>query len=197
MLDDLRTNVRRLALVLMAGFGVVAMALGYWQIVRGADLGEDASNPRVADARSTEPRGRILDRNGVVLADGTPRHYADPSMVHTIGIHSDRFGDTNLEAAYDAELRGERALSPLERFGQVLFHTAPTPNDLVLTVDKRINDAAVQALGDSAGSIVAIDPRTGEILALASTPYFDPNAVDQQLGRPLRPRIAHLTHRDG
>ena len=183
MLDDLRTNVRRLALVLMAGFGVVAMALGYWQTVRGADLGEDASNPRVADARSTEPRGRILDRNGVVLADGTPRHYADPSMVHTIGIHSDRFGDTNLEAAYDAESRGERALSPLERFGQVLFHTAPTPNDLVLTVDKRINDAAVQALGDSAGSIVAIDPRTGEILAMASTPYFDPNAVDQQMAR--------------
>src|SRR6266576_2862030 len=131
MLDDVRTNVRRLALVLIAGFGLVALALGYWQVVRGAELGEDASNPRVANARLNEPRGRILDRNGVVLAEGTPRHYTDPSMVHTIGIHSDRFGDTNLEAAFDAELRGARALSPLERLSQVVFRTQPSPNDLV------------------------------------------------------------------
>jgi peptidoglycan glycosyltransferase len=183
MLQELRTNVRRLGLALMVGFALVAAALGYWQIVRAPDLGTDASNPRVADARLNEARGRILDRNGVVLAEETPRHYADPSMVHTIGMHSDRFGDTNLEAAFDAELRGERALSPVERLGQLLFHSQPRPNDLVLTVDKRIHDAAVQALGDSAGSIVAIDPQTGEILAMVSTPYFDPNTADEHMAK--------------
>src|SRR5579864_2069262 len=134
MLDQLRGNVRRAALVLIASFGVLALALGYWQIVRGPDLGRDAANPRVATARSSEPRGRILDRNGVVLAEGSPRKYADPSLVHTVGFHSDRFGDTDLEAAYDAELRGERALSPLDRFAQTALHTQPRPNDLALTV---------------------------------------------------------------
>src|ERR1051326_156127 len=111
MLEQLRENVRRTAVVLMAAFGVIAIALGYWQIVRGADLGQDAANPRVATARSEEPRGRILDRNGVVLADGSPRHYADPSMVHTVGFHSDRYGDTDLEAAYD---RSEEHTSELQ-----------------------------------------------------------------------------------
>jgi len=180
-LDGLRQNVRRAATVLMACFGVIALALGYWQVVRGPDLGQDPANPRVATARATEPRGRILDRNGVVLAEGNPRHYIDPSLVHTVGFHSDRFGDTDLEAAFGAQLRGERALSPWERLIQPVLHTSPQPNDLVLTIDKRIHDAAIQALGDSAGAIVAIDPRSGEILAMASTPYFDPNATDAQM----------------
>lgn len=180
-LADLRQNVRRAATVLMACFGVIALALGYWQIVRGADLGQDPANPRVATARTTEPRGRILDRNGVVLAEGNPRQYAEPSLVHTIGFHSDRFGDTDLEAAFDAQLRGERPLSAWERLVQPVLHTDPQPSDLALTIDKRIHDAAIQALGNSAGAIVAIDPRSGEILAMAATPYFDPTATDTQM----------------
>jgi peptidoglycan glycosyltransferase len=182
-LEDLRRNIRRAAVTLMACFGVIALALGYWQIVRGQQLAQDPANPRVATAHATEPRGRILDRTGVVLAQGNPRQYADPSLVHTIGYHSDRYGDTDLEAAFDAQLRGERALSPVERLVQQVVHTDPQPNDLVLTIDKRIHDAAIQALGDSAGAIVAIDPRSGEILAMASTPYFDPNTADQQMPR--------------
>src|SRR6202165_5327467 len=189
MLEDLRGNVRRTAVVLLACFGVVALALGYWQVWRAADLAQDPATPRVPAARQTQSRGRILDRNGQVLADsqstpqGVRRVYADPSMVHTIGFHSDRFGDTNLEAAYDAQLRGERSLSLLDRLAQLLFHRGPQPNDLVLTIDKRIHDAAVAALGTSNGAIVAIDPRSGAVLALVSRPFFDPNASGDQLAR--------------
>jgi peptidoglycan glycosyltransferase len=189
MLGDLRGNIRRAATTLLACFGIIALALGYWQVVRGSDLGLDPANPRVANARASEPRGRILDRNGMVLADtqltdqGPVRHYTDASLVHTVGFHSDRYGDTDLEAAYDAELRGEKALSAWDQFTQRIFHTEPRPQDLVLTIDKRIGDAAVQALGSSAGSIVAIDPRSGEILAMISTPYFDPNTADANMPR--------------
>ncbi|HEX8968544.1 MAG TPA: hypothetical protein VF937_11725, partial [Chloroflexota bacterium] len=155
MLDDLRGNIRRAAATLLLCFGIVALALGYWQVVRATDLGADAANPRVANQRLTEPRGRILDRTGQVLAESQPtadgfrRHYADPSLVHTLGFHSDRFGDTDLEAAFDAELRGQRTLSPFDRLAQTLFGRTPAPNDLVLTVDRRIHDAAISALGGS------------------------------------------------
>jgi peptidoglycan glycosyltransferase len=187
VLDELRGNIRRAAAGLLVCFGIVALALGYWQVVRAPDLSDDPANPRVADARAAEPRGRFLDRNGVVLAESTPtprgfeRHYADPSLVHVIGYHSDRFGDTDLEAAFDAELRGEHALSPVNRLAQVLFHAQPQPDDVVLTIDKRIQDSAVNALGDSAGAVVALDPRSGEVLAMVSKPFFDPNASDEQL----------------
>jgi penicillin-binding protein A len=189
MLDDLRGNARRTAMVLLGCFGIIALALGYWQVGRAPDLGQDPANPRVANARTVEPRGRILDRNGVVLAEsqttarGLQRHYTDPSMVHTIGFHSDRFGDTNLEAVYDAQLRGEQPLSLFSRLAQIVLHDKLTPDDLVLTVDKRIHDAAVQALGNSAGAVVAIDPRSGEVLAMVSKPFFDPNASDDELAR--------------
>jgi peptidoglycan glycosyltransferase len=189
VLDDLRGNVRRTALVLLACFGVIALALGYWQVYRSFDLGQDAANPRIADERVAQPRGHILDRNGVVLAEsqatqgGFQRQYTDPSMVHTLGFHSDRFGDTNLELAFNAELSGQRPLSPLDRLAEALFHRTPPPADLALTIDRRIHDSAVQALGKSTGAVVALDPHSGAVLALVSTPYLDPNAADDQMAK--------------
>jgi len=64
-----------------------------------------------------------------------------------------------------------------------LFHHDPRPSDLVLTIDRRIHDAAVGALGKSDGAIVAIDPRSGAVLAMVSKPYFDPNASDDHLAK--------------
>jgi peptidoglycan glycosyltransferase len=116
-------------------------------------------------------------------SEGQTRTYAEASLVHTLGIHSARFGDTNLESAYDAELRGERSLSPLDRLEQQVFHKPPRPNDLILTIDQRIHDAAVAALGKSDGAIVALDPRSGAVLAIVSKPFFDPNVSDDQLAK--------------
>src|SRR4029079_3146359 len=102
---ELRGNIRRTALVLLTGFVVVAVALGYWQGRRGArthlhpdntrrghaPLSHAPANPRVADARLWQPGGRIIDRTGVVLAEsettpqGIRRRYLDPSLVHTLG----------------------------------------------------------------------------------------------------------------
>src|ERR687886_1756179 len=188
-MTDLRDNVRRAGLALLVCFGVVAVALGYWQVWRATDLGQDPANPRIANARLMLPRGRILDRTGQVLAqsestpNGFERRYSDPSLVHTIGFHSDRFGDTNLEAVYAAQLTGERSLSPFDRLAQQVFHRTPQPDDLVLTIDKRIHDAAIAALGNAAGAIVAIDPRSGAVLAMASRPFFNPNASDAEMAR--------------
>jgi peptidoglycan glycosyltransferase len=188
-MSDMRHNIRQVGIVLLGGFLLVGLALGYWQVYRGLDLAHDAANPRVADARLNEPRGRILDRAGQVLAtteqtpDGPRRRYADPSLVHTLGFHSPRFGDTNLEARYDAELRGEKSPSPFDRLLGELEHRESQPPDLVLTIDRRIHDAAIAALGDASGAIVAVDPRSGAVLAMASTPFFDPNASDEQLAR--------------
>lgn len=185
----MRRNVRRAAQALMAGFAVIALALGYWQVVRAPDLGQDAANPRVADERLTQPRGRVIDRTGEVLAEtvsrpnGYRRQYADPSLVHVIGFHSDRFGDTNLESVFDAELRGEHSVSLGDRLMEAIFHRQNAPDDLVLTIDRRIQDAAVKALGNAAGSVVALDPHSGEVLALVSTPYFDPNGIEDEMPR--------------
>src|SRR3569833_3258110 len=137
MLDQVHANTRRTALMLLAGFVAVALALGYWQVLRAQDLAVTASNPRVADAQAYEPRDRILDRNGAVLASsdagpaGMVRHNADPSMVHTLGFHSARFGDTNLEAVYNAALRGQPPVDPVTQLQRQLLNEGPTPGGQV------------------------------------------------------------------
>lgn len=189
MLDQLHGNVRRAATVLIIGFVGVALALGYWQVVRGPELATASANPRVAEARMYSPRGRILDRSGQVLAhsvetpQGMRRQYAEPSLVHTVGFHSPRFGSTNVEAKFDLALRGERSPDAIERLRSELLgiKSEITTADVVLTVDRRIHEAAVAALGDANGAIVALDPKTGAVLALAVRPFFNPNQSDEQL----------------
>ncbi|MDQ2914656.1 MAG: penicillin-binding transpeptidase domain-containing protein [Chloroflexota bacterium] len=91
--------------------------------------------------------------------------------------------DTGLEAALDDELGGSYGfrlgiVEPDERPVETLGETAPVPGrDVVLSLDPKLQRAAENALGENKGAIVAEDPWSGEILALASRPTFDLNAL--------------------
>ena len=94
----------------------------------------------------------------------------------------DRIGRTGVEAAYESHLRGKWGGQMLEvnAMGEVQRNLGDRPSvagkDLTLTLDLDLQRAAEQALADKrGGAIVAMDPRTGAILALASKPNFDPN----------------------
>ena len=94
----------------------------------------------------------------------------------------DRIGRTGVEAAYEPHLRGKWGGQMLEvnAMGEVQRYLGDRPSvagkDLTLTLDLDLQQAAEQALADKrGGAIVAMDPRTGAILALASKPNFDPN----------------------
>ncbi len=181
--SSLERGILRLAIALLAGFLLVAAALGYWQVLEAGALQARANNPRNAEEEARTTRGRILDRNGVVLAsnaagpDGPTREYALPALVHVVGYHSARFGDAGIEAAYDQYLRGERGGNPLARLRDHLLHRPAVGSDLRLTVDAELSRVAAQALGNFAGAAVALNPRTGEVLAMVSAPYFDANQL--------------------
>jgi penicillin-binding protein 2 len=110
-------------------------------------------------------------------------------------IDSDEYAGTTLigklgvEAAYEQQLHGKRgskeilvnaAGRPVERQGeytpQLTTHPPVAGEDLILGLDVRVQKVAEDALAGKRGSVVALDPRTGDIIALASTPGFDPNA---------------------
>jgi len=110
-------------------------------------------------------------------------------------IDSDEYAGTSLigklgvEAAYEHELHGKRgskeilvnaAGRPVEKLGEYapLLHTHPpvAGDDLILGMDVRVQKVAEAALAGKRGSVVALDPKTGDVIALASTPGFDPNA---------------------
>ncbi|MBV4457516.1 penicillin-binding protein 2 [Pseudomonas sp. COR58] len=116
-------------------------------------------------------------------------------------------GKTGIERFYEAQLHGHVGYEEVETNAQgrvlrVLKHTDPVPGkNIVLSLDVKLQEAAEAALGDRRGSVVALDPATGEVLAMVSNPSFDPNlfvtgisskeysALRDSIDRPLFNRV--------
>lgn len=167
---------------------------GSWQLAGFARPGFVAfmrrHNHRPVNPASLLARGRILDRTGTVLADNDPengslrRYPLRGAVCHLVGYVSPFYGITGLEAADEAYLSGHTWASREEadRFGRnILDPHHAVGNDLTLTLDAGLQQAAIALLGSRPGAVVALDPATGAILALASTPTFDPNNLDPAL----------------
>jgi penicillin-binding protein 2 len=134
-----------------------------------------------------------------VRADLTRRYPLGPRAVHVVGYvgrideaemsrldpgqysGSTHIGKTGVERSYEDLLRGRAGWQQVEtnadgRPLRVLSRTPPTPGQhLYLTIDLRLQAVAEKVLEGHNGAIVALDPRNGEILALASQPVYDPN----------------------
>ena len=140
-------------------------------------------DPAVIAAARTVPRGRILDRDGKVLArnkkDENGEHYrvyASDAVSHVIGYAS----QTLRPRRPGAHLRrgaGRAGGRPAGGCPAQVRGDPVRPEDLTLSLSYDLQRAAVRALGNHRGAVVMLDPRTGEILALASTPTYDASAI--------------------
>ena len=172
-------NARRLSLYVILSFAIVSGGLSWWQLVDAQALATRQDNPEVVAARRTQPRGAIFDARGELLAssqviDGISRRtYRDPAFSHVIGYSSLRFATTGIERAWDDLLSGRADPNPLNDWLNDVLDRQPPPADLTLTIDQRLQDFAAAQLGADAGAVVAIDPRSGAILAMTSTPTYD------------------------
>jgi peptidoglycan glycosyltransferase len=182
--SPLGRSIGHVGLALTVAFAGLALGAGYWQVIRSPDLSRAPDNPSVIAAARNVVRGRIVDRDGKVLAsnkrdqNGEPyRIYADRAFSTVIGYASRVYGTAGLERAWNAQLTGVSNGNPI---GDVLrkFQADPyDPQTLTLGISSALQDAAVKGLGSDRGAVVMLDPRTGEILALASTPTYDPSAI--------------------
>lgn len=180
-----RSPADLVALVFFAAFGLLALAAGYWTMVAREALVTRTDNPRALIAFNRIRRGTILDRNGLPLAESTgdPGNYLrryEPSSALTVGYASFTYDLSGVEAAADSILTGSEGLDPLMRWWQ--FDTLGQPQigrDVTLTLDLNWQRRAFTALNGYLGAFVIIDTETGEVLALASSPSFDPALLDE------------------
>jgi len=179
----LGANIIRIGLIMSLAFGSLAGAAGYWSVIEGPTLVRSPHNAAVIAASRTVARGRILDRTGVVLADNERdkngewfRTYRSRVVSHVVGYASRRYGDAGLERAYSAELSGLAADPVADAFRK--FGGDPyDPQELTLALSFDLQRRAVRALGDRRGAVVMLDPTTGEVLVLASTPSYNASAI--------------------
>lgn len=182
-------SLLRLTVALALGYAALASGLTYWQVVQAQQLTSDPQNPIVIAAARVAPRGTVYDVNGNVLADNVAgsthqRQYPYVVAAPAVGYSSTVFGTTGLERAYDPQLTGLSSLGAgsdlLRKFRAQIYD----PADLHTSIDIELQQAAADLLGDQHGAVVAIEPSTGRVLALVSSPTFDPNqVVDPNQGR--------------
>jgi peptidoglycan glycosyltransferase len=194
---------------LTLAFGVLAGGAGYWQVFRSEELSSAPDNPAVIVAAQSVLRGQIVDRDGTVLAtneldaNGRPyRVYTDRTVSPVVGYAGRRFGTAGLERSFGAELTGLSDPDPVRNLLKKFQADPYDPQALTLALSLPLQRAAVEGLGEDLGAVVMLDPRTGEILALASTPIYDASAIsnpateektfaaysNDQVNKPLLPR---------
>ena len=181
------TNLPTLALVLSLALALLAAVCGYWAVVRADDLRARNDNPRRVLYEQRIVRGRILDREGTVLAsvevgdDGTiTRRYPVPEAAPVLGYASLRYGTGGIEAAFDRELRGEAGRNDWQIAWDELLHRPPHGRDVQLALDAGLQVQAQQGLDGQRGALVLLDAATGEVLAMASSPTYDPQHLDEE-----------------
>ncbi len=175
--------VLRLAGVLGTAYLVLALALSYWQVVDANSLSNAPGNPLTQAALLHTKPGTIFDARGTRLAWSVPlaggtweRRYSDPSLSPVIGYRSQVYGAAGLERSENAVLLG-LGTSPVDQMLRKLRPTATSAEDIVLSIDDRLQKDAAALLGDRTGAVVALDPATGRVLAMVSTPSFDANKI--------------------
>jgi len=176
-------QIRRMGIALMVLFGLLFAQLNNLQLLQAGRLSNDPRNTRAIVIDFSRERGRILAADGTVLADSVPtddelkrlRRYPEgPLYSPVLGYFSFNFGSDGVEREFSAELAGRKVT--INNLDDLLSAT-PRTNDVTLTIQPAVQKAAAAALGNRRGAVVALDPRSGAVLAMVSFPTFDPNTL--------------------
>ena len=178
-------QVRNLGVFLAVCYAALFLQVNRLTIIEAEELQDKPGNNRAVERDFSSPRGDIVTADGRVLAESVPaddryqlqRVYPTGELfAHVTGYFAFELGSTGVERSYNGYLTGDDIGFDLDRIGD-LFVDRDVVGDVILSLRNDVQEVARDQLGGREGSVVALDPRNGEILALWSTPSFDPNAL--------------------
>jgi peptidoglycan glycosyltransferase len=178
-------QIRLLGLGLMVCFGILFLQLNRLTVFQAAALNDNPINTREILRDFSQPRGTVTTADGEVIARSVPssdrfkfqREYPNgPLFAQVTGFFSFTLGSSGVEKTYNDELAGRTLGLSLQDLGD-LFVDKDRVGDLTLSIRADLQRVATEQLGQRKGSVVALDPKTGEILAMVSFPTFDPNVL--------------------
>ena len=163
-------------------FIFITIFLIYFTFVESRSITSNSFNKRLRQEDGKTIRGTILDKNGVTLV----RSYIDDgkiirkyqfgnSFAHVVGYSENKIGSSGVEALYNKELMSPTGI--IETFQHQIFQSFVRGENVRLTLDKDLQMYAEKLLAGKKGSIVAIEPSTGKLLAVVSKPDFNPDTI--------------------
>jgi peptidoglycan glycosyltransferase len=183
------TPIRRLAAFCMVLFLALLLNVTYLQYVTAGDLNDRNDNRRARDAEYSRERGAILVADDPV-AESVPvddrykfqRRYPAPfQYAHVTGFFSYLYGSDAIELTQNDILSGSDSRLFVDRLVDMVKNTQPQGGSVTLTIDPAAQKAAYDgllALGATVkGAVVALEPSSGKVLALVSSPSYDPRQL--------------------
>ncbi|MGP3952206.1 peptidoglycan D,D-transpeptidase FtsI family protein [Streptomyces sp. 7N604] len=178
--------LRRVAI--FCGLLVLALLVrvNWVQFVQADELKNDKNNRRVAITRYSVPRGDIIVDGKAITGSTTTdtgdfkykRTYKNgPMWAPVTGYASQVYDANQLEKLNDGILTGDDDRLFFNRTIDMITGKQKKGGRVVTTLDSAAQKAAFKGLGNKKGAVAAIDPQTGAILALASTPSYDPSTI--------------------
>ena len=177
-------ELKRVTVLIFVMFFSLLMAASLIQFVNADSLTADGKNPRrIYDGYKTQ-RGSIL-ADGKLIAFSVKtddkyqylREYESPAFGAVTGFYSLAQGTTGVESSLDSYLTGKNSSQFFEQLNALLSGNPLVGATVNLSIDPEVQKVAFDALGKLTGAVVAIEPSSGKILALASTPGFDANLL--------------------
>ena len=180
-------SLRQLFTIVIILFVILGMSTTIITAIRANQLNQDPRNTRALYHEYGAPRGSILASDGSVIAKSDPsndafsyqRSYSDgPLYAPVTGFFSiSQRGWSGIEASRSSLLSGQSDQLFWQRFKALFTGQENKGATIETSIDPKIQQAAYNALGSLDGAAVAIEPKTGRILAMVSTPSYDPNQL--------------------
>lgn len=179
--------LRRVALAMMAMMLLLMANVTYVQVIQADDLRHGPGNGRTQRAEYAKQRGQII-AGGQSLANSVEtgdelkfqRTYPNgPLYAPVTGFDSPTYGSNGIERAMDSILNGSDDSLAFNRLSDMITGRAPAGGDVELTIDPAMQKVAYDELTSKGfqGSVVALNPKTGEILSMVNSPSYDPSPL--------------------
>ncbi|MGY1681407.1 peptidoglycan D,D-transpeptidase FtsI family protein [Geodermatophilus sp. SYSU D01176] len=186
--------LRRVAISVLVLFTLLIVNVNVIQVVRSEELRSDGRNTRVLAEEYDRERGSIVV-SGTEVANSIPtddrltylRQYPQgPVYAPVTGYYSLVYGNWQLERAANPVLSGTDDRLFVRRLADLFTGRDPAGGDVVLTMDRAVQETAMAGLEGLTGAVVALDPSTGAVLGMASTPTYDPNRLSSHQPADIR-----------
>lgn len=201
-------RIHRVALALVVLFGALFVNLNVIQVLQAEDLRTDSRNARGLIQEYEIARGSIIvgeraDGEAIARSEDTggrlryKRSYPQGSRyAHVTGFHSFVYGRSELEQSHNDYLVGSAPEVFARNLADLLAGRQRVGDTVQTTIDPAAQRAAEEGLEGRTGAVVAIDPRSGAVLALHSSPSYDPGPLASHDGDEVRAFWEELSERD-
>ncbi|HEX5493256.1 MAG TPA: penicillin-binding protein 2 [Mycobacteriales bacterium] len=192
--------LRRVAVAVFVLFGLLIVNANYVQVLHADKLRSDPGNTRVLLSEYERQRGSIVV-DGRAIARSVPtkdrlkylRQYPNgPLYAPATGFYSLVYGAAGMERAENDILSGTDSRLLTRQLSDLFTGRDPRGGNVVLTLNAKAQQTAYRDMAKQTGAVVALDPRTGAILAMVSTPSYDPGTLSSHDAAKIRQSYTDL-----